>query len=120
MKVLSPLIGLFASTIFLLGCAIVTKPRENELDYPAYPSILTYSAPEESGLIAVRPYPNPDDVCQVIAKNKLVEPLFTMAKTLIACPKHETGAIGDRRNEGARVLGQAKHWTVLGFGGEQM
>ena len=30
-----------------------------------------YSSPEASGLIGVRPYPGPNDVCQVIGENEL-------------------------------------------------
>jgi hypothetical protein len=32
---------------------------------------------------------------------------------LIACPKHEKGALEDRMAEGARVVGHARHWTLL-------
>ena len=34
-------------------------------------------------------------------------------KMLIACPKHEIGALEDRIRQGARVIAHAKHWTVL-------
>ena len=63
--------------------------------------------------MAVQPYPNPDDVCQVIGRNSLIQPLYDDKSTLIACPKHERGAIADRRAEGARTVAHAKHWSIL-------
>ena len=36
-----------------------------------------------------------------------------MGRYLIASPKHENGAIADRRKAGAHIVAHAKHWTIL-------
>ena len=55
------------------------------------------------GLRILKPYPNPDDVCGV---DKTSPPTELAAKygQLIACPKHEKGALGDCIREGAIEL----------------
>lgn len=66
-----------------------------------------------SGLKTVRPYPSPDDVCQLLRVNRAVEDLVVKDSTLIACPKHEKGALADRRRAGAWVIGNSTHWVIL-------
>ena len=97
---------LVTSTLALAGCAL-------NMDFGANPTIFDYTEPSASGLSSVRPYPNPDDVCQVIRENEAIREPVNNETFLIACPKHERGAIRDRLNEGAEVIGHAKHWTVL-------
>ena len=69
--------------------------------------------PSQSGLVAVRPYPNADDVCQVIGENSLTNPFLDDAAILIGCPKHESGAIFARLREGGQVVAYARHWTLI-------
>lgn len=90
------------------GCVSITS-----LDYGSEPTRSTYSAPERSGLIAVRPFPNPDDVCQVIGENLLTANLLDDSAILIGCPKHEDVAIANRINDGGQVVAHAKHWTLI-------
>ena len=97
---------LAASTLALAGCA-------PNMDFGANPTTFDYTEPSASGLSSVRPYPNPDDVCQVIRENEAIREPVSNGTFLIACPKHERGAIRDRLNEGAEVIGHAKHWTVM-------
>lgn len=77
------------------------------------PTTLTYTEASRSGLKNLRPYPNPDDVCQLLKVNRAVEDLVVEGRTLFACPKHEKGAIEDRRRAGARVVGNSKHWVIF-------
>ena len=49
----------------------------------------------------------------LLKENRAVEDLIVKGRTLLACPKHEAGAIGDRRKEGARVVGNSKHWVIM-------
>ena len=72
-----------------------------------------YSPPEESGLVAVRPFPADRDVCQVIGENDLTNQYLDDSATLIGCPKSEAGAIADREAEGARQVGEVGAWVVL-------
>ncbi len=97
---------LVISTLALAGCA-------TNMDFGAAPTTSEYTEPSASGLSSVRPYPNPDDVCQVIRENKAIRETVNNGTLLIACPKHERGAIRDRLNDGAEIIGHAKHWTVL-------
>ncbi len=97
---------LITSTLALAGCAPTMNFGANSTTFDS-------TEPSASGLSAVRPYPNPDDVCQVIRENGAIREPANDGTILIACPKHERGAISDRKNEGAEVIGHAKHWTVL-------
>ncbi len=99
----------FAGLLALTAC---TEPLELSED-GAEPTVLNYSEPGLSGLRAKAPYPNPDDVCQLLAPNSYTGPVREEGKDLIACPKHEKGAIADRRAEGANIVAHAKHWTIL-------
>ena len=73
----------------------------------------TYSPPEESGLIAVRPFPGPRDVCQVVGENDTTREFLDDSATLIGCPANELGAIEDRVNEGAIMVARANDWWLL-------
>lgn len=101
------------SIVFLGGCDVQTPKTEGPLGYGPHATTLRYTEPSASGLKAVRPYPNPDDVCQVIGKNRVTADIMADGQTLIACPKHEQGAIADRKREGATLVAHAKHWTLL-------
>lgn len=70
-------------------------------------------SPEVSGLVGVRPYPNADDVCQVIGENALTSRHLDHTSILIGCPRYEAGAIADRVAEGAVVLEDIGEWTLL-------
>lgn len=98
------LIMVLAGMLSLQACD-TAKPEE--------PTLLNYTSPEISGLSPIHPYPNPDDVCQVVGDSDVTSSLRTEGRALIACPKHEKGAIEDRRREGARVVGNAEHWVLL-------
>lgn len=77
------------------------------------PTTYRYTEPHQSGLDALRPFPSAGDVCQLVAKNDLVAPFMQSGEMLIACPKHELGALTDRQNDGARVVANTRHWVVL-------
>lgn len=62
------------------------------------------------GIETVRPYPTPDDVCQVVRGSDVKD---HANGTVIACPNRERGAIRDRKNEGAEVLRKVGDWTLL-------
>ena len=83
------------------------------LDFSSEPTTLSYTELSASGLRAVRPYPNPNDVCQVIRDDETIREPVNDETFLIACPKHEREAIHDRLNEGAEIFGHAHHWTIL-------
>ena len=73
----------------------------------------SYGPPAASGLIAVRAFPGPDGVCQVIGENAKTINYLDDSATLIGCPKAEAGAIAERRAEGAVVVGEAGEWLLL-------
>lgn len=83
----------------------------------AAPTAPSYGPPEASGLVAVRPFPGPEDVCQIIGENALTSDYLDDSSTLIGCPRAETGAIADRKAEGAQVLGEAGDWLLLSVPG---
>lgn len=83
----------------------------------AAPKASSYGPPEASGLVAVRAFPRPDDVCQVMGENALTADHLDDSATLIGCPKAEAGAIADRRAEGARVVAEAGEWLLLSVPG---
>ena len=99
---------LFAAVLASAGCVSAAS-----LDYGPEPTRFKYTEPERSGLVAVRPFPNPEDVCQVIGENPLTTNLLDDSAILIGCPKYESGAIADRITDGGRVVAHAKHWTLL-------
>jgi len=75
--------------------------------------VTPYSEPDASGLTPIRAYPTVDDVCQEIKTTEALRALTDNNTMLIACPKHENGALRDRMNEGARVVGIQGDWTLL-------
>ena len=79
-------------------------------------SQVEYTPPEASGLRAVRPYPGPSDVCQVIGENALTGKYLDDSAILIGCPFHETGAISDRVSEGGEQLDQIGDWVLISIG----
>ena len=97
---------------FLAACTPISDGTD-VLGYGPEPTLFRYTPPEDSGLIGVRPYPSPQDVCMVIGENDATRELLDDAALLIGCPKHEFGAIADRVGEGALVVGHAKHWSLF-------
>ena len=95
------------------GCSSTPTPDRGPLDYGPEATTTRYTKAEASGLIGIRPYPNPDDVCLVIGENATTRELLDDSALLIGCPKHERGAIEDRKREGANIVAHAKHWTLL-------
>ena len=87
--------------------------REKGFEYTNQPTTHSYTDAIDYGLRILKPYSNPDDVCGVVDKTSLPTELAAKYGQLIACPKHEKGALGDRIREGAIVVAHAKHWTVL-------
>lgn len=94
------------SVLALSACA----PK---LDFAAEPTTFNYTDANLSGLSPLRAYPAADDVCQVIRENDAIRPDPADGSILIACPKHEKGALQDRIGERAKVLAHARHWTIL-------
>jgi len=72
-----------------------------------------YSPPDASGLVAVRAYPGPTDVCQVIGENDLTGEFLGDASILVGCPNLETGAIADRLAEGGDEVAVIGEWTLI-------
>jgi hypothetical protein len=98
------------SAVLMLTALAACQPR---LDYPAAPTTNSYTEINASGLVSIRPYPNPDDVCEVIKTPEALADKIEDDAFLIACPKHERGAISDRIDDGALVIAHAKHWSIL-------
>ena len=94
------------------------KANDGRVKYTATPLIYSYTEPMESGLIGMRPYPDVTDVCLVIRETTLTAPYMKKGRLLIGCPKHETGAIGDRISEGGIVAAYGKHWILLQMPGQ--
>ena len=86
---------------------------EGDFAYDATPTTYEYTKAINSGLRTIAPFPNPDDVCRSVDETSVPAELVKDGKMLIACPKHEMGALGDRIRQGARVVAHAKHWTLL-------
>lgn len=103
-----PLITTTLSLGLLPACTAPSGPIDPSRDTSAL-----YTPPEASGLIAVRPFPGPRDVCQVVGENDRTREFLDDSATLIACPVHELGAIEDRVNEGAVLLSRADQWWLL-------
>lgn len=87
----------------LAGCADAVNPDATN----------AYSPPEAFGLVEVRPYPTPLDVCSVIGESETTVEYLDDAALLIGCPVSEDGAIADRRAEGAREIDVVGDWVLL-------
>ncbi len=72
-----------------------------------------YTTPEDAGLIAVRPYPGANDVCQVIGENDRTNQFLDHTEILVGCPLHESGAIRDRNAEGGRIVDLVGDWVLI-------
>lgn len=72
-----------------------------------------YTPPEDDGLASVRPYPGPDDVCQVIGETPLVAEYLDHTSLLIGCPIHEVGAMHDRQAGGAVPVRLVGRWLLF-------
>lgn len=72
-----------------------------------------YAPPEASGLVSVRPFPGPDDVCQVIGENALTNQYHDHTQILVGCPLAEEGAINDRKAEGGRIVDPVGEWVLI-------
>lgn len=74
---------------------------------------VVYTPPSASGLVSVRPYPGPLDVCQVIGENDMTRNFLDDSATLVGCPIGETGAIRDRQHEGGEIVAQQGAWVLI-------
>ncbi len=98
---------LWSAVIVILALAACDAVR------PEMPTTFAYTKPSSSGLSPIKPFPKPNAVCLLLGESENTSMLRKKGKELIACPKHEIGAIADRRRQGARVVGNAKHWVIL-------
>ena len=73
----------------------------------------TYSPPEASGLVALRAYPGPNDVCQVVGESPATAEFLDHTATLVACPMSEFGAIADRVDEGGIGVATVGEWALI-------
>ncbi|SMC45983.1 hypothetical protein [Primorskyibacter flagellatus] len=99
---------IFLACLGLTGC-VMSEPSANDAD-PATGQVTSAS---DAGLYAVRPYPDPGSVCQVIGESDATREFLDDAALLIGCPTQQRSAIADRMNEGARVVAQVRQWTLL-------
>lgn len=100
---------LFGSFVCLSACASIEPASEAGI-----PLTNSYTQPEQSGLRSYKAYPGSDDVCVSLRSNRLIAPFELDGHIIIACPKHEVGAIADRKlQQQAKIVGNAKHWVVL-------
>ena len=74
---------------------------------------VVYTPPAASGLISVRPYPGPLDVCKVIGENDLTRNYLDDSATLVGCPAGENGAMRDRQREGGEIVAQEGAWVLI-------
>jgi len=104
----------FSVFLGLSACTVIEPATVEPAIEAGQPTTYSYTTPEDSGLITHSPFPNPDDVCVTLNSNSLIKPFETKAHFLIACPKHEKGAIGDREvQQKARVIGNTRHWVLM-------
>ena len=100
---------LLISIVGLSACASIEPGIQ-----PGEPTIYQYTRALESGLSDSHPYPNPDDVCVLLNSTSLIKPFELEDYFIIACPKHEMGAIKDHKEkQKAHVVGNAKHWIIM-------
>lgn len=115
-RILNPICVVFL--VGLSGCAsVLTTEVSSSIEVSSkagQPLIRTYTEPELSGLSEQSKYPGIDDVCVLLNSNELIQPFELQNHFLIACPKHEEGAIEDRkRQQKAAVVANAKHWAIM-------
>lgn len=72
-----------------------------------------YTAPEKDGLIAVRPYPGPNDVCRIIGESPQTVDLLDDAALLVGCPLNEAGAIKDMQLAGGVPIRAEGRWMLF-------
>ena len=72
-----------------------------------------YTSPEDSGLVSIRPYPEFNDVCQILGESPATVDYLDHSAISIGCPDHDLGAIEDRKTEGAKIFGKVNSWTLL-------
>lgn len=80
---------------------------------PRVETAATYTDPDQSGLVSVRPYPMNNSVCRVIGENAVTAEYLDDRALLIACPAHEFGATMDRIEAGAARLEHVGAWVLL-------
>ena len=97
----------------ILAVLALTGCMGPNMDFGPSATTTNYTEPSASGLSAVKPYPTPASVCQVIRENDAIRVAPNDGTFLVACPKHEAGALMDLTTQGATVVGHARHWTVL-------
>lgn len=108
MKILLQVIG-FGYLIGLSACTTIEPVPEGTT-----PKTYSDTKLETSGLIARSPFPNPNDVCVVLDSHPLTKSFESENHFLIACPKHEKGAIWDRKKQQqAKIIGNSKHWVLM-------
>ena len=66
-----------------------------------------------AGLCTLRGYPTRSDVCKSLKVTANISKYKRKGFRLIACPRHERGAVRDRVKEGALVVGRGGKWSVL-------
>lgn len=99
--------------LILAACAPGSGPRTN-------PGGTWLSPSERAYLNIERPFPNYDDVCVLLGDSENTASLKADGQALIACPKHETGASADRRDNGARMVGESEWWIILSLPEDKM
>ena len=100
-------LGVLATVLSVAGCL------SDDALQPEDPTLPYYTKASESGLSVGSAYPRANDVCRVANENAITAELVQDDHFLIACPKHERGAIEERRAEGGVIVFHAKHWSVL-------
>ncbi len=93
--------------ILLSGCKVDTTTPLREQAYNAQ-----RETAEESGLIALRPYPNADSVCQELGKNALTESFFILNDIVIGCPRHADEARAELSAAGFKDSGSTRSWVI--------
>ena len=73
----------------------------------------SYKSAEDSGLVSVQPYPQPNGVCQILGESPATVDYLDHSAISTGCPDHDLGAIEDRKTEGAKIVGKVNSWTLL-------
>ena len=94
----------FTLTVSLIAMLAACEAQDNEV---------VYTPASASGLVSVRPYPGPLDVCKVIGENDLTRNYLDDSATLVGCPVGENGAIRDRQREGGQIVAQEGAWVLI-------